>query len=121
MVVNMEDAGFEIRDQIQWIYGSGFPKSHNIGKAYDKKMGEGQSPYEGWGTALKPANEPICLGRKPFKGTVVNNVIKWETGGMNIDECRVGTETISIHNAPKGTFAGGEPDRGSDTSSYRYM
>jgi site-specific DNA-methyltransferase (adenine-specific) len=123
MVVNMEDAGFEIRDQIQWLYGSGFPKNHNIGKAYDKKMdndrevvgkdksgvssrgfqslenttsGEyditkGNSPYEGWGTALKPANEPICLARKPLsEKTIVDNVIEWETGGMNIDECRVG-------------------------------
>lgn len=125
MVVNMEDAGFEIRDQIQWLYGSGFPKSHNIGKAYDKKMdndrevvgkdksgvssrgfqslenttsGEyditkGQSPYEGWGTALKPANEPICLARKPLsEKTIVDNVIEWETGGMNIDGCRVGLQ-----------------------------
>ena len=129
MVVNIEDAGFEIRDQIQWLYGSGFPKSHNIGKVYDKKMGndrevvkeekatgtarrrggigaetvngeyeivneyivttKGTSPYEGWGTALKPANEPICLARKPFKGSVVDNVIKWGTGGINVDGCRV--------------------------------
>ena len=226
MVVNIEDAGFEIRDQIMWLYGSGFPKSLNIGKAVDKRGGEsigwfgkwlvnwrkennipqskiaelfpsksggltgcvsnwelgnnlptneqfnlicktfdlpfnsleeaerqfigtktsgigkafgdgnwntgeygdadvvnitkGNSPYEGWGTALKPANEPICVARKPIsEKTVAENVLKWGTGGINVDGCRVGSETISVHNAPKGTFAGGDEDRGSDTNSYR--
>jgi DNA modification methylase len=127
MVVNIEDAGFEIRDQIQWIYGSGFPKSHNIGKAVDKLEGndredlgknpaarpcsdagdyetntkwktpprpnitKGTSPYEGWGTALKPANEPICVARKPLsEKSVAENVLKWGTGGINIDGCRIG-------------------------------
>ena len=91
MVVNMEDAGFEIRDQIQWIYGSGFPKSHNIGKSYDKKMGNDK--YEGFGTSLKPANEPIVLARKPLsEKTIVDNVIEWGTGGINIDGCRIGSE-----------------------------
>jgi len=129
MVVNIEDAGFEIRDQIQWIYGSGFPKSHNIGKSVDKLLGnerevidkvfpdgskpretqqlkiyndndkyigapkytKGNSDYEGWGTALKPANEPICLARKPLsEKTVAENVIKYSTGGINIDGCRIG-------------------------------
>jgi len=193
MAVNIEDAGFEIRDMIAWVYGSGFPKSHNIGKAVDKRggvnvgwfgdwlrewrkenniaqkeisklfpsktggltgcvanwelgfnmptneqfnlicktfnlpfsnleeakrevigknpnwrttkskiacpqtnnepdMSKGNSPYEGWGTALKPALEPITVARKPFKGTVANNVLKWGTGGINIDGCRVGSE-----------------------------
>jgi len=80
MVVNIEDAGFEVRDQIQWLYGSGFPKSHNL---------EGE--WEGWGTALKPANEPICMARKPLeKGlTVAKNVEKWGTGGLNIDGSRI--------------------------------
>lgn len=75
----VEDAGFEIRDQIQWIYGSGFPKSHNIGN--------------GIGTALKPANEPIVLARKPLeKGlTVAQNALKYGTGALNIDACRVAT------------------------------
>jgi len=87
MVVNMEDAGFEIRDQIQWLYGSGFPKSLNIGKKI--------SEYEGWGTGLKPANEPICLARKPLsEKTIVDNVIKWGTGGINVDGCRIGTELV---------------------------
>lgn len=81
MVVNIEDAGFEIRDQVQWIYGSGFPKSHNL-----------KDEWQGWGTALKPANEPICLARKPLdKGlTVAENVLKWGTGAINIDEGRIG-------------------------------
>lgn len=129
MVVNMEDAGFEIRDQIMWLYGSGFPKSLNIGKAVDKNQGnerevvgeqvipykdenrsvlqpkdgwnensmktrfditKGTSPYEGWGTALKPANEPICLARKPLsEKSVAENVLKWKTGGINVDGCRI--------------------------------
>ena len=166
MTVNVEDAGFEIRDQIMWVYGSGFPKSHNIGKSYDKKMGnlreslgenpnkkgrvnnssgqfagavdndwkprettgtftdqpskgghhggntgrgvtsterhkteitKGFSKHEGWGTALKPSHEPIVLARKPLsEKTVVDNVIKWGTGGINIDKSRVGTE--KVHN-----------------------
>ncbi len=65
-----------------WIYGSGFPKSHNIGKKVEE--------YKGWGTALKPAHEPIVMARKPFKGTVVENVLEHGTGGINIDGCRVG-------------------------------
>jgi hypothetical protein len=83
MVVAIEDAGFEIRDQIMWIYGSGFPKSHNI------KDGS----FKNWGTALKPANEPIVLARKPLeKGlTVAQNVQKWGTGALNIDGTRIGS------------------------------
>jgi len=203
MAVNIEDAGFEIRDMIAWVYGSGFPKSHNIGKAIDKCNGEGgrllkfvkwyrttgmkqketneiieksdvgshylrldqpaiptvelwkklrphikieiptwvdelvdrieaerevvgkkktnltvmqkigqdntsgdvditapateeAKKWEGWGTALKPALEPITVARKPFKGTVANNVLKWGTGGLNIDGCRVGSGTGEI-------------------------
>jgi len=82
MVVNIEDACFEIRDQIQWLYGSGFPKSMNVGK---------QGGPEGFGTALKPANEPICLARKPLENglTVAQNVLKWGTGAMNIDASRI--------------------------------
>lgn len=133
--IPIEDAGFEIRDQLMWLYGSGFPKSHNIGKAVDKLQGnerevigkklrgdvqkakqtgitfakadanknnkdifgygteiltKGNSEWEGWGTALKPAHEPIVMARKPFKGSVANNVLEYGTGGINIDECRVG-------------------------------
>lgn len=126
MVVNIEDAGFDIRDQIMWIYGSGFPKSHNISKAIDKEAGyEGEvvgkrtvdvgiqsgsmhtgrksnlvekevrqlSPeaqaWEGWGTALKPAHEPIVLARKPLIGTIADNVLAHGTGGLNIDASRI--------------------------------
>lgn len=74
----VEDAGFEIRDMVAWLYGSGFPKSHN-------QKGE----WEGWGTALKPALEPIVLARKPLIGTVSANVLKHGTGALNIDGCRV--------------------------------
>jgi len=142
MAVRVEDAGFEIRDQIMWIYGSGFPKSMNIGIQVDKKLGnqrevvgekvrgdvqkakengagyladpanrnntkqfgygtqtitKGNSEWEGWGTALKPAHEPIVMARKPLsEKTVVNNVLEWGTGGINIDASRVGTEQITI-------------------------
>ena len=132
MAVRIEDAGFEIRDQIMWIYGSGFPKSHNIGKAVDKLQGnerevvgvngtipnhrgdgshmmisssgvkarpreeniltKGNSVGEGWGTALKPAHEPIVMARKPFKGSVADNTLEWGTGGINIDGTRIGDE-----------------------------
>ncbi len=84
MVVAIEDAGFEIRDQVQWIYGSGFPKSMNIGKKVET--------HQGWGTALKPANEPIVLARKPLsEKTVAANVLKWGTGALNIDGSRIVT------------------------------
>jgi DNA modification methylase len=121
----IEDAGFQIRDQIMWVYGSGFPKSLNISKAIDKAAGverevlstyethdirnaglmdrkgsmtvEVTAPataeakqWEGWGTALKPAHEPIVLARKPLDGTVANNVLTHGVGGINIDGCRVG-------------------------------
>jgi site-specific DNA-methyltransferase (adenine-specific) len=74
-VIAIEDAGFEIRDQLAWVYGSGFPKSHNLGN--------------GWGTALKPAHEPIVLARKPLIGTVVENVQQYGTGAIHVDACRV--------------------------------
>ncbi len=87
--VAIEDAGFEIRDQIMWVYGSGFPKSHNLGKAYDKKFSD-TNPFEGWGTAIKPCHEPITLARKPIsEKTVVDNAIKWGVGGINVDASRV--------------------------------
>lgn len=135
LALAIEEAGFEIRDQLQWLYGSGFPKSLDISKAIDKKFGakgeayvdqeflrrnpdtgqsekgiinkghfDGESAairhkpstpeayrYKGWGTALKPANEPIILARKPLeKGlTVAENMLKWGVGGLNIDESRI--------------------------------
>ena len=131
IAVAIEDAGFEIRDCIMWLYGSGFPKSMNIGLAIDKKLGlQGQrgkggisayggilgqrerqahlynsnetiegcyteykselaKQYAGWGTALKPAYEPIIVARKPFKCSLVENIMQNGVGGLNIDECRV--------------------------------
>lgn len=131
----IEDAGFEIRDQIGWLYGSGFPKSHDVSKGIDKAAGaerevlrerytakrikpgatvvrEGAygkqdvtftacdtapataaaKQWEGWGTALKPAWEPIVLARKPLIGTVAANVLEHGTGAINIDGCRVAAE-----------------------------
>jgi site-specific DNA-methyltransferase (adenine-specific) len=78
LVCAIEDAGWEIRDTIMWVYGSGFPKSHNL-----------KDEWKGWGTALKPAVEPIVLARKPLIGTVAENVLKYGTGALNIDGCRV--------------------------------
>ena len=206
MAVRIEDAGFEIRDQIMWIYGSGFPKSHNIGKAVDKIGGEniswfidyvlniieergitmqdmtklmpsktgkttgwwynkakyksqgltleqfnliknalnlpfddleetkrevlgklktnvsvmqniggdyksgeievtkGNSEWEGWGTALKPAHEPIVMARKPFKGSVADNVLEHGVGGINIDGCRVDFQDTQNDINPSGRF-----------------
>lgn len=80
MAVNIEDAGFEIRDVVTWLYGSGFPKSLNIGK---------QGGPEGWGTALKPACEFWTLARKPLDGTVAANVLKHGVGGINVDATRI--------------------------------
>ena len=110
MACAIEDAGFEIRDQLAWCYGSGFPKSHNVSKAIDAMNGaDGKTSYgdyagewdvtvpatddakawDGWGTALKPSWEPICLARKPIIGTVAQNVLTHGTGAINIDGCRV--------------------------------
>ena len=80
LTVAIEDAGWEIRDVVCWLYGSGFPKSLNVG--------------DGWGTALKPAWEPVIVARKPLVGTVAANVTRYGTGAINIDGCRVGNDTI---------------------------
>jgi site-specific DNA-methyltransferase (adenine-specific) len=113
MAVAIEDAGFDIRDQIQWVYGSGFPKSHDVSKAIDKMEGaESAKQYDGWGTALKPAHEPICVARKPLIGTVVENVLQYGTGGINIDGCRVGTPETWQRLKGVSTGLGGEYLRG---------
>ena len=96
IAVAVEDAGFEIRDQIMWVYGSGFPKSMSVGLAMEKK-GLDPTIFVGWGTALKPAHEPIVMARKPLEGTVVENVLTWGTGGINIDESRVPGEPVPIN------------------------
>lgn len=113
MTCAIEDAGFEIRDQIMWVYGSGFPKSKNL-----------DGDWQGYGTALKPAHEPICMARKPFVGTVSTNVLTHGTGALNIDGCRVATgETLRI-GAGK-TFAAmhrheGRARDGEDSANRRY-
>lgn len=91
MAVRIEDAGFEIRDMIAWVYGSGFPKSLDVSKALDAAT-DAAPQWQGWGTALKPALEPITVARKPLIGTVAANVLAWGTGALNIDECRVESE-----------------------------
>jgi len=137
MAVAIEDAGFDIRDQIMWLYGSGFPKSLNLGKSVDKKLGNkriktgqtkthsnkgmpqaeertpiragafgqvveeemtvGTSEWEGWGTALKPAHEPIVLARKSLsENSIVANVLKHRTGGLHIDACRIEGEKQNV-------------------------
>jgi site-specific DNA-methyltransferase (adenine-specific) len=105
MACAIEDAGFDIRDQIMWVYGSGFPKSLNIGKAIDKKIIKSSSEYEGYGTALKPSHEPICLARKPLsEKTIADNVLKWGTGGINIDGCRIESNEELGRNNKKAPF-----------------
>jgi len=131
LAVAIEDAGWEIRDTVMWVYGSGFPKSHNVGlridklhgapdrghriatanryhpdgtlepngellPAYEAKTEQGKK-WQGWGTALKPAWEPIIVARKPIVGTVANNVMKYGTGAINIDGCRV---NVDLENEP---------------------
>ena len=102
MAVAIEDAGFEIRDQIMWLYGSGFPKSLDISKAIEKSIGISKQ-WQGWGTALKPAHEPIVVARKPLIGTVAETVLKYGTGGINIDASRVGTTGARNNGNSKGT------------------
>jgi site-specific DNA-methyltransferase (adenine-specific) len=166
MAVRIEDAGFEIRDMIAWVYGSGFPKSLDVSKAIDKAAGaepvktgefkrasiqrngtgeawdagafashpeetkqveitapatEAAPQWQGWGTALKPALEPITVARKPLIGTVAANVLAHGTGAINVDGCRVGTETVGWAGAQGGSadetqsggrnyrMSGGEP------------
>lgn len=150
MAVRIEDAGFEIRDLVAWVYGSGFPKSLDVSKAIDKAAGaerevvgfytvggtaakgkhkgraasaadegsafgctkqlnitapatEAAKHWDGWGTALKPALEPITVARKPLVGTVANNVLAYGTGALNIDGCRVPTtDHYAYPNGPGG-------------------
>ena len=92
MVCAIEDAGFIVTDSLCWLYGSGFPKSHDISKAIDKAAGAEPEAeqWDGWGSSLKPAHEPVCLAIKPLEGTYAANVLKWGVGGLNIDGCRIG-------------------------------
>lgn len=163
MACAIEDAGFEIRDMIEWLYGSGFPKSLDVSKAMDKKAGakrkvvgiskNGSGAHQtkmanhgpgdtgigymdgsgkvfnitqpstlnaqlwsGYGTALKPAHEPICVARKALDGTVVENVLKWGCGAVNIDGCRVNYSTDD--RLLKGGTYGGNRKSGEGTSMF---
>ena len=154
MACAIEDAGFEIRDSLHWVYGSGFPKSHNVSKGIDRAAGAkrevvGSRPltgngktmrsgfhqpdgsgngetvkqdileitaaatddakrWEGWGTALKPAHEPIVMARKPFPGTVAQNVLEHGTGAINIDGARIGSgDTTTRHNSSSSSYMTG--------------
>ena len=139
----IEDAGFEMRDTIMWLYGSGFPKSMDIEKAINKRDGvefkskpasgvgfmntnddgyhntihqleqigdssQRAKQWRGWGTCLKPSFEPIIVARKPFKGNLIDNVIEYGVGGLNIDECRVGTEKVGGGTMPDLQYVGQE-------------
>ena len=92
LAVTVEQAGFEIRDQLMWIYASGFPKAQDIGKAIDKRGVENN--LHGWKTALKPAHEPIVMARKPFKGSSIDNVLTHGVGALNIDATRIETDKL---------------------------
>ena len=101
MVCAIEDAGFEIRDMVAWVFASGFPKSHNL-----------KDEWQGWGSALKPALEPICLARKPLIGTIAQNVMAHGTGALAIDRCRIPCGDEHKRGAVKGTDKGAVPVRG---------
>ncbi|MGD1074235.1 MAG: hypothetical protein ABSB15_29365, partial [Bryobacteraceae bacterium] len=103
LMCNIEDAGWAIRDCLMWLYGQGFPKSHNLGK----KMGD--AAWNGYGFALKPAYEPIILAMKPLDGSFANNARKWGVAGLNIDGCRIGQDEISVNRWQDGSkpFGGG--------------
>jgi len=158
MVCAIEDAGFEIRDTIAWVYGSGFPKSYDISKGIDKKAGakrevvgwnenltgrtrpEGNpvrftnkangtltapsTPeaqlWDGWGTALKPAFEPIVVAMKPLDGTYVENALKWGVAGLWIDGGRIGNEEINLHGNNGNVFGGGESEKNYHTIIGRF-
>lgn len=120
LVCAIEDAGFEIRDQLAWVFGSGFPKSHDVSKAIDRAARQHlpATPeavrWQGWGTALKPAYEPICFARKPLIGTLAANVSQHGTGAINIDACRVDWADAADRRAASSAAVGFEdsPSRG---------
>jgi len=139
IAVALEDAGFQIRDSVAWLYGSGFPKSLDVSKAIDKAAGiwrgragevtndngsmsggnyertdKGEPvtadavKWQGWGTALKPAFEPVIVARKPLVGTVAANVLEFGTGAINIDGTRIGAETVTINTFDNGAKPWGD-------------
>lgn len=90
LATNIQSVGFEIRDQLMWLYASGFPKAQDIGKAIEKRGNNGQQ-WAGWKTAVKPAHEPIVMARKPFRGSTIDNVLTHGVGALNIDASRIST------------------------------
>jgi site-specific DNA-methyltransferase (adenine-specific) len=163
MVCGIEDAGFEVRDQIGWLYGSGFPKNLDVGKAIDSTLIHGNShstslkktnedrpgdgrigaslpnngvmsgdrrtnivrddpateaakQWQGWGTAIKPSWEPVCVARKPIGSTVALNVLKHGTGAINIDGCRI--ETNENRDRPRGSFPHSDDAWGNGTLTH---
>lgn len=114
IVCGIEDAGFEIRDSLMWIFAKGFPKSLNVSKAHHTAANKEPSTqvafaaaeryvqWDGYGTALKPAHEPICLARKPLDGTVVQNTATWGVGALAIDACRIGDGGQATWSSPRG-------------------
>ena len=104
LATNIESVGFEIRDQLMWIYSSGFPKAQDIGKSIDKR---GQkNNWHGWKTALKPGHEPIVMARKPFKGSTIDNVLQHGVGALNIDVSRIPYEDQADLNTYINNIAG---------------
>ena len=167
VAVAIEDAGFDVRDSIAWLYGSGFPKSHDVSKAIDKAAGAEREvigvkwaerypngiggngfhggvgreadgsrdelppltapatpeaeKWAGWGTALKPAFEPVVVARKPLVGTVAENVLAWGVGGLNIDASRIGTELVGWNGAGRsGETATAGASQGGEQGGYNY-
>jgi site-specific DNA-methyltransferase (adenine-specific) len=94
LACNIEDAGWEIRDCLLWLY-SGFPKGTNLEKAISKTDPELGKEWHGFNTQLKPGYEPIIMGRKPTKDSLVRNVMEWGVGGLNVEGCKVGSEVVS--------------------------
>jgi site-specific DNA-methyltransferase (adenine-specific) len=122
----VEDAGFEIRDVVMHLFGTGFPKGLNVSKAIDKAAGEATSDaakkWAGWDIALKPAAEHWILARKPLVGTVAANVLAHGTGALNVDGCRIGTSKDVPASAPKDRIGqaskGDERGRTADTDGF---
>jgi site-specific DNA-methyltransferase (adenine-specific) len=163
LTVAIEDAGWEIRDCMMWLYGSGFPKSHDVSKAIDRAAGATRevvgidpryvgmseaakramgrvafdasqgfsgdpslitapatpeaSAWQGWGTALKPAWEPVIVARKPLSGTVADNVLRYGTGALNIDGCRVGADLVTTSHTKWNGTAGWQGNASTGTTS----
>ena len=100
LMCNIEDAGWETRDTLMWLYGQGFPKSHDLGRAMDDEA------WKGYGFALKPGFEPIVLAMRPLDGTFAHNARKWGVAGSNIDGCRIGDDESARSQGRQRSLAG---------------